>query len=96
VLFLLFNAGYHYVDGTLIMCAAAAAAWLRLSAGANALLQDSDGDTPLHKAATEGHAAVAAALLAAAPTAAIAVDRKGLTAQARATGAAIELFKQPR
>lgn len=60
----------------------------RLSAGADPLLQDTDGETPLHKAAAQGHAAVVAALLGAAPGACRLTDKRGLTPQQRATGAA--------
>jgi hypothetical protein len=60
----------------------------RLSAGANPLLQDADGETPLHKAAAQGHAAVAAALLMAGPTACSSSDKRGITPQGCATGAA--------
>jgi ankyrin repeat protein len=60
----------------------------RLSAGADPLLQDADGETPLHKAAAQGHAAVAAALLMAGPTACSTCDKRDLTPQERATGAA--------
>jgi ankyrin repeat protein len=60
----------------------------RLAAGGDPLLQDADGETPLHKAAAQGHAAVVAALLAAGPAACSSIDKRGLTPQARATGAA--------
>lgn len=71
--------------------AAAALALLRprrLAAGANPLLQDADGETPLHKAAAQGHAAVVAALVTAAPAACRMQDKRGLTPQQRATGQA--------
>lgn len=60
----------------------------RLSAGADPLLQDADGETPLHKAAAQGHAAVVAALLVSGPGACQLTDKRGLTPQQRATGAA--------
>lgn len=52
---------------------------LLLKHGAAAALQDADGETPLHKAATAGHPEVCRLLLAAAPGAAAARDRHGLT-----------------
>ena len=63
---------------------------LRLAAGADATSQDADGETPLHKAASQGHVAVAAALLQAAPAAADLKDKRGLTPQQRAVGAAVD------
>ena len=68
--------------------ATAAIAARRLAAGADPLLQDADGETPLHKAAAQGHAAAAAVLIAAAPAACGLLDKRGLTPQAAATGAA--------
>lgn len=61
----------------------------RLSAGANALLQDADGETALHKAAAQGHAAVVSALIAAEPQACMFLDKRGLTPQSSAVGAAV-------
>lgn len=61
----------------------------RLAAGADALVADADGETALHKAAAQGHGAVVAVLLRAAPGAAAMADRHGRTPQARATGAAV-------
>lgn len=52
------------------------------------MLQDADGETPLHKAATQGHAAVMQALIAAAPAACHLRDKRGLTPQQQATGVA--------
>lgn len=52
---------------------------LLLRHGADARLQDADGETPLHKAAAAGHVEVCRLLLAAAPGAMTARDRHGLT-----------------
>lgn len=52
------------------------------------MLQDADGETPLHKAAAAGHTHAVACLLQAFPKAQVAVDKHGLTPLDRATGAA--------
>lgn len=52
---------------------------LLLKHGADAALQDADGETPLHKAAAAGWPEVCRLLLAAAPGAAATRDRHGLT-----------------
>jgi ankyrin repeat protein len=61
---------------------------LRLDHGADAALQDADGETPLHKAAAEGHVAAAALLLARCPVAGALRDRRGRTPRERADGGA--------
>lgn len=66
-----------------------------LAQGACALLQDSDGEAPLHKAAAQGHAGVVALLLTACPQAALLLDKRGLTPQCRATGAAADAVEWP-
>jgi ankyrin repeat protein len=73
----------------LLLLSAACASAARLAAGADPLLQDADGETPLHKAAAQGHAAAVAALLAAGAAACSLQDKRGCTPQARATGAAV-------
>jgi ankyrin repeat protein len=50
---------------------------LLLSSKAAPSLQDGDGQTAMHKAVQQGHCAVAAALLTAAPELAAVRDRRG-------------------
>lgn len=64
----------------------------RVEQGANGMLCDADNETPLHKAASEGHLAVAAYLLRMFPGAAAVKDRKGHTPKDRATGQAKDLL----
>ncbi|KIZ01268.1 hypothetical protein MNEG_6694 [Monoraphidium neglectum] len=64
---------------------------LLVAAGADGLTQDADGETALHKAAAEGHAAVAAFLIAAFTGACGLRDRRGRVPRDRAAGAAAAL-----
>ncbi|PRW58474.1 ankyrin repeat domain-containing 39 [Chlorella sorokiniana] len=59
---------------------------LLLAAGANALQEDADGQTALHKAVQQGRGEVAAALLAACPSLADVRDRRGRLAADLAPG----------
>ncbi|BDA40968.1 probable Ankyrin repeat domain-containing protein 39 [Coccomyxa sp. Obi] len=52
---------------------------LLLEHGANGLLQDADGQTPLHKAIAQGHTEVARILQEAFPDAVHLADKNGVT-----------------
>ncbi|KAK3240044.1 hypothetical protein CYMTET_50081 [Cymbomonas tetramitiformis] len=64
-----------------------------LQRGANAMLQDSDGETALHKASTNGHVDTTRALLDACPGACLICDRKQKTPAECATGEVRALFE---
>lgn len=65
---------------------------LLAEAGANCGLRDADGETPLHKAAGQGHADVAAYLMQRAPAAGQVADRHGKLPADAAVGPALSVF----
>jgi len=56
----------------------------RIAAGANGLLQDSDGETALHKAASAGHVETCQLLMSMFPQSANSLDKHGKTPHDRA------------
>ncbi|CAD7694995.1 unnamed protein product [Ostreobium quekettii] len=60
--------------------------------GGDGMIQDADGETPLHKAAAQGHVDATELLLLKFPQAATLTDRHGKTPRERAAGRAKSAF----
>jgi ankyrin repeat protein len=64
----------------------------RLANGADAAVQDADGETALHKAAAQGHVEVTRLLLQACPEATQIADRRNKTPREYASGDVCQVF----